>query len=153
MLATTNAAASALGEELRSLGIDAVEIGGCAALRQGRRVGPGDLIPGAEKRRGKRQPVHIAQDQSRLRHEKPIDRQYRRAPIAPSPGNTKLSPTGAMMVYGLKATAPSITPYDGRGLHPYALHPVRMPTACQPAEGYLERSTSEPSAGDSWMAP
>ncbi|WP_281064635.1 hypothetical protein [Rhizobium sp. NXC14] len=35
MLATTNAAASARGEELRSLGIDAVEIGGCAALRQG----------------------------------------------------------------------------------------------------------------------
>ncbi|MDO3435687.1 FAD-dependent oxidoreductase [Rhizobium sp. CBN3] len=46
VLATTNAAAGALGEELRSLGIDAVEIGDCAAPRQapyafyeGRRAG------------------------------------------------------------------------------------------------------------------
>ncbi|ANK88972.1 MULTISPECIES: oxidoreductase [unclassified Rhizobium] len=46
VLATTNAAASALGEELRSHGIDAVEIGDCAAPRrapyafyEGRRAG------------------------------------------------------------------------------------------------------------------
>lgn len=56
-----------------------------------------------EDGRAERRPVHFAQDQSRLRREKPIDRQYRRATIAPLQRNTKVTVTEAMMVYGLKA--------------------------------------------------
>ncbi len=110
------------------------------------------LMRSGEDGTAARRPVHFAQDQSRLRREKPIARQYRRATIAPWLRNTKVIVTVAMMVDGLKAKPLYLSPQMMGGAHPYALHPVRMPTACQPAEGYLERSTLEPSAGDFCMA-
>ncbi|MBB2817117.1 UNVERIFIED_ORG: hypothetical protein GGD51_000895 [Rhizobium esperanzae] len=64
-------------------------------------------MPSGKVARAKRQPIHIAQDQSRLRREKALDRQYRRGTIAPWLRNTKVTVTGAMMVYGLKPN-PSI---------------------------------------------
>lgn len=109
VLATTNGAADWLGQELRSQGIDAMEIGDCAAPRgtlcllRGPASRIGALMRSGEDGRAERRPIHFAQDQSRLRREKPIDRQYRRATIAPWQRNTKVTVIGAMMVYGLKA--------------------------------------------------
>ncbi len=75
----------------------------------------GALMPSGKVARAMRRPIHFAQDQSRLRSEKPIDRQYRRATIAPWLPNTTVIVTGAMMVDGLKQSPSVDNPNDGRG--------------------------------------